>query len=97
MACVDIWKNGGVEITTNDRRTRSASSHVTFRDIEHLTEDEEKQLEEQKKSHPKEVSSMVLTKTKEINEAYPRNKMNDAVVPVSAHFNDSQRQATKGT
>ena len=33
---------------------------------------------EQKKFHPEEVSSMVLTKTKETNEAYLRNKMNDA-------------------
>ena len=86
MACLDIWKIGGVEITLNDRRTRSTSSYVIFTDIEHLIEDEERRLEEQKKFHPEEVTSMVLTTTKEINEAFLRNKMNDAVVIMSVHF-----------
>ena len=54
-------------------------------------------MEEQTKFHPEEVSSMVLTKTMETNEAYLRNKMNDAVVTMSAHFSDLQRQATKNT
>ena len=39
MACLDIWKNEGVEIIANDRRTRSTSSYVTFTDIERLIED----------------------------------------------------------
>ena len=38
---------------------------------------------------------MVLTKMKETAEAYLGEKVTDAVVTVSAHFNDSQRQATK--
>ena len=54
-------------------------------------------MEKQKKFHPEDVSSMVLTKTKETNEAYLGNKMNDAVVTVSVHFSDSQRQETKDT
>ena len=37
--CLDIWKNGGVEIIANDRRIRSTSSCVTFTDIERLTGD----------------------------------------------------------
>ena len=37
---------------------------------------------------------MILIKMKEIAEAYLRNKVNDAVISVPAHFNDSQRQAT---
>merc|ERR1712172_140549 len=37
----------------------------------------------------------VLTKMKEIAEAYLGSKINDAVVTVPAYFNDSQRQATK--
>jgi len=42
-----------------------------------------------------EVSSMVLTKMKEVAEAYLGKKVSHAVVTVPAYFNDAQRQATK--
>ena len=38
---------------------------------------------------------MVLTKMKEVAEAYLGKTITDAVVTVPAYFNDSQRQATK--
>merc|ERR1712100_87870 len=50
---------------------------------------------EEKKFHPEEISSMILTKMKEVAESYLGTKVNDAVVTVPAYFNDSQRQATK--
>lgn len=50
---------------------------------------------ETKRFEPEEISSMVLTKMKEIAEMYIGTDIKDAVVTVPAYFNDSQRQATK--
>ena len=50
---------------------------------------------ETKRFEPEEISSMVLTKMKEIAEMYIGTDVKDAVVTVPAYFNDSQRQATK--
>lgn len=51
--------------------------------------------DELKTFQPEEISSMILTKMKEVAEAYIGEKVTDAVVTVPAYFNDSQRQATK--
>ena len=50
---------------------------------------------ETKRFEPEEISSMVLTKMKEVAETFTGKKVTDAVVTVPAYFNDAQRQATK--
>uniref|UniRef100_A0A453IDA3 Heat shock protein 70 n=1 Tax=Aegilops tauschii subsp. strangulata TaxID=200361 RepID=A0A453IDA3_AEGTS len=50
---------------------------------------------EEKTFSAEEISSMVLTKMREIAEAFLSTTINNAVVTVPAYFNDSQRQATK--
>lgn len=50
---------------------------------------------EQKQFAPEEISSMVLTKMREVAEAFLGQSIKNAVVTVPAYFNDSQRQATK--
>ena len=50
---------------------------------------------ETKQFKAEEISSMVLSKMKDIAEAYLGKEVKNAVVTVPAYFNDSQRQATK--
>jgi molecular chaperone DnaK len=48
-----------------------------------------------KQMSPPEVSAIVLTRMREIAEAYVGEKISEAVVTVPAYFDDAQRQATK--
>jgi len=50
---------------------------------------------ETKKFQAEQISSMVLTKMKEVAEAFLGKAVKSAVVTVPAYFNDAQRQATK--
>lgn len=44
---------------------------------------------------PQEISSIILIKMKQIAEEYLGYEVDEAVITVPAHFNDTQRQATK--
>lgn len=44
---------------------------------------------------PEQISSMVLTKMKQVASTYLGEEITDAVITVPAYFNDAQRQATK--
>jgi len=50
---------------------------------------------ETKQYYPEQISSMILSKMKEIAENFLGQKVTKAVVTVPAYFNDAQRQATK--
>ncbi|KAJ0045430.1 hypothetical protein Pint_06278 [Pistacia integerrima] len=50
---------------------------------------------EEKKLAPEFVSSMVLSKMRQVAEDYHGTTVKNAVITVPAYFNDSQRQATK--
>jgi heat shock protein 1/8 len=50
---------------------------------------------ETKKFQAEQISSMVLTKMKEIAESFLGKSVKSAVITVPAYFNDAQRQATK--
>jgi molecular chaperone DnaK len=47
------------------------------------------------KYSPSQISAFILTKMKDVAEAYLGEKVSQAVVTVPAYFNDAQRQATK--
>ncbi|KAI9886203.1 MAG: Heat shock protein ssb1 [Watsoniomyces obsoletus] len=52
-------------------------------------------LGETKTFSPQEISSMILTKMKEVAETKLGKKVEKAVITVPAYFNDNQRQSTK--
>jgi L1 cell adhesion molecule like protein len=54
-----------------------------------------KYMGEEKQLVPGEISAMVLTKMREIAEAFLESSIKNAVITVPAYFNDSQRKATK--
>ena len=81
----------------DDPAVQSDIKHFPFQVI---SEDNKPKIQatyqgELKTFQPEEISSMVLTKMKEVAESYIGETVSDAVVTVPAYFNDSQRQATK--
>ncbi|CAG9791659.1 unnamed protein product [Diatraea saccharalis] len=102
-SCVGVWQHGNVEIIANEMGNRTTPSYVAFTDTERLIGDAAKNQVALNPSNTifdakrliGQISSMVLSKMKEIAEVYLGTNIKDAVVTVPAYFNDSQRQATK--
>lgn len=145
FSCVGVWRNGKVEIITNDLGNRTTSSCVSFSGSDRLIGDGAKNIaasnptntiydakrligrnfndpcvqsdmkqfpfkvidvdnkpyfevtheNKTKQFSPEQISSMILTKMRQIASAYVGQEITDAVITVPAYFNDSQRQATK--
>ncbi|KAF9506708.1 hypothetical protein BS47DRAFT_1367170 [Hydnum rufescens UP504] len=73
----------------DDPEVQSDIKHYPFKVINKAFRGEIKELS------PEEISSMILVKMKQTAEAYLGRPVLDAVISVPAHFNYSQRQATK--
>jgi L1 cell adhesion molecule like protein len=81
----------------NDKTVQSDITHlsakvVNVKDKPHFKVTYKDEL---KTFSPEEISAMVLTKMKEVAEAYMGGTITDTVITVPAYFNDAQRQATK--
>ena len=78
----------------DDPSVQSDMKHWPFKVLNEANK-EKIQVEYKGENKTEEISSVVLTKMKETAEAYLGKTVTNAVVTVPAHFNDSQRQATK--
>ncbi|EFC38957.1 hypothetical protein NAEGRDRAFT_73252 [Naegleria gruberi] len=82
----------------SDSTVQDDMKHWPFKVITKSDEKPYIQVEYKGESHvftPEQISSMVLTKMKDISEQYLGKQVKKAVITVPAYFNDSQRQATK--
>ena len=81
-----------------DAEVQAELKHLTYTVLENKNGNpiiEVTYKDEIKRFQPEEISAMILTKMKEIAEAFLGVSVTDAVITVPAYFNDSQRQATK--
>jgi len=82
----------------SDSSVQSDMKHWPFKVITKSDDKPYIQVDYKNETHvftPEQVSSMVLTKMRDIAEQYLGKQVKKAVVTVPAYFNDSQRQATK--
>jgi L1 cell adhesion molecule like protein len=81
----------------NDSTVQTDMSHwpFTVKDSNGKVQIDVDYKNEHKSYLPEEISAMVLTKMRQVAEAYLGCEVRDAVITVPAYFNDSQRQATK--
>jgi heat shock protein 1/8 len=81
----------------NNEKLQEDLKHYSFKVVNHHNKPKiaVSYKNEDKEFTPEEISSMVLTKMKQIAESYLGHDVKNAVITVPAYFNDAQRQATK--
>lgn len=82
----------------SDRNVQNDMKHFPFKVVDDGQDKPLIEIQfkgEPKRFRPEEISAMVLSKMKEVAEAYLGKKVKNAVITVPAYFNDAQRQATK--
>jgi len=78
----------------SDSKTKELQSKVSYKIVSSNNNDA--WVEINKKSYaPSQISAMILGKMKETAQKFLNKTVSQAVITVPAHFNDSQRQATK--
>lgn len=77
-----------------DKETQDIKSKVPYKVVEAKNGDAWVEARDEKYA-PSQISAFILQKMKETAEDYIGGKVTKAVITVPAHFNDSQRQATK--
>ncbi|KAK7295726.1 hypothetical protein RJT34_18638 [Clitoria ternatea] len=94
---VAVWQNqhNRVDVIHNDHGNKTTPSFVAFTDHQRLIGDAAKNQAAINPENTVFVSSMILTKMRETEEAYLESPIKNVVVTVPAYFNDSQRKATK--
>ena len=81
----------------NDEKVAKCLRYLPYKvlNVDGRPEIQVEYLGEQKQFKPEEISSMVLSKMKQIAETFLDQEVKKAVITVPAYFNDAQRRSTK--
>ena len=89
------FKNGEIQVGEVAKRQAVTNPNTISSIKRHIGEDGFKVEAEGKSYTPQEISAMILQYIKGFAEDYLGEKVEKAVITVTAYFNDAQRQATK--
>ena len=92
---VAFKKDGQRLVGDNAKRQAVTNAEGTVSSIKRHMGTDYKVTIDGKSYTPQAISAMILQKLKADAEAYPGEKVTEAVITVPAYFNDAQRQATK--
>ncbi len=79
----------------DDKETQDIIKKSSYKISKAANGDAVAETKDGEKYAPSQISAFILQKMKETAESYLGHKVTKAVITVPAHFNDSQRQATK--